>query len=1108
MRARIMAAPACVMAMFMCVLAGVIAAPARAAIPGTGWSLRSVAQPTSFNASDEEDRYAVAAVNVGSRPSKGEVMIADKLPGGLVPVAMTIEEPVSRNTGGCSLAELKCTYGVPVRPDRELLVTISVKVPSSSLSGPLVNEATLAEAGGGEVSTSASNAVNAGSAPFGIAAFASEADGVDGMPDTQGSEHPYGVTTTIELNTIVEPVLEPEHQIVAQDARDIAVELPLGFAGDPLATERCPEIDMNITEGTIDTPAFHTACPAASKVGTISLSFGLGSPPTVPYPVYNVIPEHGYPAELAVNAGIGQPIFLYASVVHDSSGYRLRVVTPGAIRLLGDDVESVRVTVFGDPGEVNGTGSRAAFVRNPTRCATEPTNERLEVTSWEGSSASAEAVAYPELTGCNLLQGAAAFDPNLAVEPETTQADTPSGYVVDVKIPQAPNDFGVLATPDLKDATITLPPGVSVSPAAANGPNALGGCEATGEHGVNIGSSEVAPDGQDLGDPEATELGEGHPGGDNSPYDDGLWHTAPGHCPENSRLGEVEAKTPDLAEPLHGHIYLAEPQCGGAGQEPCTEAAAEEGRVFGVYLELSGSGVIVKQPGIVEVGGHGAHSAAHGLAPGQVRVRFDEAPQFPLEEVKVTLPGGQRTPLANPQTCGTATTTSELEPWSAPESATPSSSFTVEGCNGPMPFKPGFAAGTVTPIAGGYSPFVLQLSRNDGEQDLSGLETTLPDGLLAKLAGVPECGDAEAGTGSCPSGSQIGTVTVTLGSGSEPLTQTGRVYLTGPYNNGPFGEVVVVPAVAGPFNLGNVVVRGSIRINPETAQASIVSDPFPTLVDGIPVRVRTVDVEVNRPNFTFNPTDCHSQAVTGTLTAAQGASVAVSSPFAVTGCATLPFKPSFKASTQARTSRIDGASLVVKVAQKPGEANIHRVHLAFPKVLPARLSTLRGACTATQFAANPSGCPAGSVIGTGTAVTPVLSAPLSGPAYLVSHGGAAYPDVVFVLQGDGVTIDLTGATDIKRGIAYSTLETVPDAPVTSFEAVLPEGPHAVFAANLPAKARGSFCGRAPAIATTLEGHNGALLTQSTKIAVTGRCPRHKPGKGHARGAKGGRRTRK
>ena len=361
----------------------------------------------------------------------------------------------------------------------------------------------------------------------------------------------------------------------------------------------------------------------------------------------------------------------------------------------------------------------------------------------------------------------------------------------------------------------------------------------------------------------------------------------------------------------------------------------------------------------------------------------------------MTLPGGPRAGLANPQACGTATTETVLEPSSsAPASgpyATPSSSFAVIGCEGSMPFNPGFQAGTVTPIAGGYSPFVLQLTRQDGEQDLSGLEATLPGGLLAKLAGVAECGDAEANAGTCSSASEIGTVTATAGAGSQPLAETGKVYLTGPYNGGPFGEVAVVSAIAGPFNFGKVIVRGSIRIDPNTAQASVVSDPFPTLIGGIPIRLRSIDVEVNRPGFTFNPTDCSSKAVAGTVTSVQGASAAVASRFAVAGCAGLPFKPVFTASTQGKTSRVDGASLTVKVTAKPGEANIHKVHLQFPKVLPARLGVLRKACTEAQFAANPAGCPAASVIGTGTAVTPVLSTPLTGPAYLVSHGNAAYP---------------------------------------------------------------------------------------------------------------------
>jgi hypothetical protein len=1051
------------------------------------------------------DAYAVSAINDGSRTAVGGVTVTDRLPAGVVPTEIKGEEPISGVDAECSLTELKCTYSEPVLPGNSVRVWINVVVTSATLKGPLVNSASVSEEVGGQVvtqaSASASNPVNVGSAPFGLVGFDVATDDVAGSPDLQAGDHPYAQTSTIELKTVYQPVGSP-HVNVAQDAKDIEVELPLGFSGDPLAAERCPEILLNETEGNATIRGYHTLCPVGSQVGTVNvmLSGGVDGKGAFsqPFPVYNLVPEHGYPAELGFNAGLGQPVFLYADVVHSPSGYRLRVATPDILRGLGAETEAIRFTIFGDPGAVNGTGSNAAFVTNPTGCTTEPLKTHVYVTSWEGGEASGETTAYPEVSGCDLLQGSAAFDPSFAVEPETTQADTPSGYTMDLKLPQAPSVFGALATSDLKNATITMPAGVSISPAAASGPDALGGCQATGKEGINIGSSEVAPDGQDLGDPEATELGAGHPGGDGSPYDDGLWHTAPGHCPENSRLGEVEARTPDLAESLHGHMYLMDPLCGHPVQPPCSEAEAEEGKVFHICLELSGSGVIVKLEGRIEVGGNGQHSKLDGLAPGQLRISFDETPQFPLEEVKVTLPGGPRAGLANPQACGTARTATVLEPSSASqpsEDATPSSSFQVSGCSGS--FKPGFVAGTATTNAGGYSPFVLQLSRQDGEQDLSGLEVTLPKGLLAKLAGVAECGEAEASAGTCSSASEIGTVTASVGAGSEPLRQTGKIYLTGPYNGGPFGEVVVVPAVAGPFNLGNVVVRGSIRIDPETAQASIVSNPFPTVVDGVLIRLRSVDAEINRSGFVFNPTDCASQAVTGTVTGAQGASEAVSSPFAVTGCADLPFKPVFKASTEGKTSRVDGASLTVKVTAKPGEANIHKVHLQFPKVLPARLATLRKACTEAQFAANPAGCPAASAIGTGTVVTPVLSTPLTGPAYLVSHGGAAYPDVVFVFQGDGVKIDLTGGTDIKKGVTYSTFESVPDAPITSFESKFPEGPDAIFGTDLPAKAKGSFCGRTPVIPATIEGQNGVVNKESLKLAITG-CPRHKVGKAHGK----------
>jgi hypothetical protein len=282
-------------------------------------------------------------------------------------------------------------------------------------------------------------------------------------------------------------------------------------------------------------------------------------------------------------------------------------------------------------------------------------------------------------------------------------------------------------------------------------------------------------------------------------------------------------------------------------------------------------------------------------------------------------------------------------------------------------------------------------------------------------------------------------------------------------------------------------VRQTINIDPHTAQVTVDSNPFPTIIDGIPLRLRTVHVEINRPEFMLNPTDCSQLQITGTLTGDQGASAPLSAAFEVGNCATLPFKPSFAVSTQAKTSKADGASLHVKIAQKPGEANIHKVDLELPVALPTRNSTLQKACPEAQFNANPAGCPEGSVIGTATARTPVLQAPLTGPAYLVSHGGAAFPDVEYVLQADerggDVEIVLDGKTQIKKGITYSHFETVPDAPVSSFETTLPEGPHSILTTEYPG--RTNLCALSLVVPTTIVGQNGAQVTQNTSIAVTG-----------------------
>jgi hypothetical protein len=478
---------------------------------------------------------------------------------------------------------------------------------------------------------------------------------------------------------------------------------------------------------------------------------------------------------------------------------------------------------------------------------------------------------------------------------------------------------------------------------------------------------------------------------------------------------------------------------------------------------------------------------------GQAVVSFVQNPQLPLEELRVKLYGGPRAPLANPQTCGAALTTSQLEPWGGPSSA-PSSEYTVTGCGTVIGLSPALTAGTLTPLAGAFSPLTVTFSRHDGEQDLAATTIHMPPGLLGRIADVAACGEPQAREATCSAASRIGTANVAAGSGSQPLWLAGSVYLTTAYRGAPYGLSVVVPAKAGPFNLGNVVVRAAISVDPHTSALTVTSDPLPQIKDGVPFRLKAVNVVIDRPNFMFNPTNCAQQAIAGTVSGVlpvgtPGSTVPVSTPFAAAGCKNLPFKPRFTALTQAHTSKADGAYLHVKLSSGAGQANIAKVKVDLPQQLPSRLTTLQKACPDATFNVNPASCPAASVVGMATALTPVLRSRLSGPAYLVSHAGASFPDLVIVLQGEGVTLDLVGNTDIKKGITSSTFNALPDAPFSTFDLILPAGPHSALGANLPARAKRSLCRQSLAMPTLITGQNGAVLRETTKIAVWG-CPRH------------------
>jgi hypothetical protein len=1084
-----------------------------ASTAGPVWAIKSVALPTSFSAGDTKgceevsgrcDTYLVTATNIGAGATNAEtITVKDHLPPGILVKEIHTEEAREPGkmdneigvgcSGGSGASLVQCTAsGGSLAPGDALVIAIEVTATGAGAAS-VTNSAEVEGGGAAPVATSepstVANTVNGEAPSFGVQDFSVGVNGSSGLTDAQAGDHPSALTTTLDYTTQSDfnaqyPGL---YFLAVQEPKIEIVDLPLGFVGDPLAGEQCPESTLSYTE-----VAGHKPCPVDSQVGVAELE----SEKTIKLVrVYNVVPEPGYPAMFGFEF-LGTSVLLRTRVLPTSSGYALSVSVPDVPRAVGEKITGVVLTFFGNPAEHDGGASSSlALFTNPTACSEPPSKARIEMDSWVDpqqwvakEASMYEASAAQEVSGCNLL----AFNPTIEVTPEETQADTPSGYEVDLKVPQAPNLAPDLATPDLKNAEVTLPEGVSVSPSAADG---LLGCKESGPEGIELGNHDSV--GHEV--QEGEELGT-----------DGLPHAAAGHCPKASQIGTVEVTTPLLREKLEGHVYLAQPKCGGEGQPACTEASATNGELFGLYLEVAGSGVIVKLKGTVSV----------NPATGRITTRFEENPQLPFSELKLKLNGGPRAPLANPQSCGTATTTSVLEPWSAPESgppATPLSSFAVTGCTGPMLFTPAFSAGTLSPAAGAFSAFTLSFSRSDGQQDLSGLTVQTPAGLLGELSAVQLCLEPQASQGTCGPQSLIGHTLVTAGAGSHPFSNPGTVYLTGPYKGQPFGLSIVTPAKAGPFNLGNVIVRASIHVDPSTSALTVTSDPLPQIIDGVPLRIQTVNVTIDKPNFMFNPTNCNQQQITATITAAQGAAANVASPFAASGCRNLPFDPSLSISTQARTSKEGGASLLVRIAAKPGEANVAKSDLQIPLGLPARLPTLNKACLAATFEANPAGCPEGSFIGTATVRTPVLNAPLTGPVVLVSHGGAAFPDVEIVLQGEGVEIVLDGKTDIKKGITYSNFEAVPDAPFSSFEADLGEGPHSIFTTEHPGQT--NLCTKTKVVTSTkretkrihgksrkvtekvkktvsatlvvptkLVGQNGAVITQNINVGVNG-CPK-------------------
>jgi hypothetical protein len=1016
------------------------------------------------------------------------VTVTDLLPPGLKALAIAGTRPKINNVVSlpCSLVQLSCMMtGETMLPYEQIEVRIKVEVLEGASSAEK-NEVSVSGGGASRASLARPLRISSEETPFGLENYELRGEEEGGALATQAGSHPFQVTATFGLNqgSDTAPFNQKPPKAEVQPVglvKNIETKLPPGMVGNPVPFPRCT-LDQFLKASQTE-----NECSPQTAVGLASVTIfepvNIGHA-TFTQPIFNLQPSFGEPARFGFNvvAG-GVPVILDTSVRSGpGEDYGVTVSSTNITEIAG--LLGAEVTFWGVPGdprhdELRGWGclneALGVLIHPPCLHFDEPRPPSLltmpaSCTGSLRSSAEVDSWTQPDvfgtylpeeplqaLDGCNRVL----FTPSMSAEATTDRASAPSGLDFNLDF----HDEGLtstagLAQSQLNKTVVRLPDGLTINPSAGVG---LGGCTP-------------------------------------ADYARETLYSIPGAgCPNNSKLGTVEIETPLLTQKIHGAIYIAQPF-----DNPSHSLVA-----LYVVAKSAETGVLVKLVGKVEP----------NPVTGQLTTVFENNPQLPFDHFNFHFREGQQAPLISPQVCGTYTTQALLTPWSEPTAVlTDTSSFQVtKGSDGGPcpsggvpPFNPGIEAGQVNNNAGSFSPFYLHLTRTDAEQEIAGFSTNLPSGLTGDLSGIPYCPEAsieaarhktgakEQAEPSCPAASQVGHTLVGTGVGAVLAYVPGKIYLAGPFHGAPFSLVSVTSAVVGPFDLGTVVLRFGLTIDPYTARVSVTptsSEPIPTILDGIVTHVRDIRVYIDRTHFTLNPTSCNPLAIGSTLTSNLGAAKTVTSPFQASNCQGLAFKPIFKVSTTGKTSRANGASLKVKLTYPPGaQANISKVKVDLPKQLPSRLTTLQKACTAAQFESNPAGCPPASLIGHAKAITPLIPVPLEGPAYFVSHGGEAFPSLILVLQGYGVTIDLVGSTFInKAGITSSTFKTVPDQPVGSFELTLPQGKFSALAAN------GNLCKTKLVMPTQFDAQNGASVHQTTKIAVTG-CPKAKKAK-HKKAAK-------
>ena len=872
----------------------------------------------------------------------------------------------------------------------------------------------------------------------------------DGTPALRAGSHPWAYQVQFSLKR-----QEGSDVTEGGAARHLIAELPPGLVGNPEAVPKCPR---RLFEG--DVPR----CPPSTQIGILQAT--VSSLGELPGPIYSLEAPPGSAAQF------GFSLLEYSSLqeasVRTDDGYG---VTVGAFNL-PVPITSATETIWGNPADPahfdericreeysaqhSGCPSEAkqqAFLTLPTSCQSAPqlrlkASSALDSTDFVEESGGAITVngEPAALQGCDEVP----FSPAVAASPTSRLTENPSGLDFELKLPNSGLlSPGATAETEPETTEVALPEGVTVNPSAAEG---LVGCS----------SAQYAAEAIDSGP------GEG--------------------CPEASKIGSLVAQSPLLPEPIEGSLYLASPH-----DNPFNSLLA-------LYMVARAplKGVLVKQAGEVKP----------DPKTGQLVTTFKDLPPLPYSSFKLHFREGGRAPLVTPPTCGEYQTVSNLTPFSTPSKPTQVvSSFQIErgadggACpaGGTPAFHPGLTAGTVNNAAGHYSPFNLRLTRADSEQEFTHFSIKLPPGLVGKLAGIPFCSDAdiaaaharehegggaeELASPSCPAASQVGRTLVGAGVGGVLTYVPGKVYLAGPYNGSALSIVAVTAAKVGPFDLGTVVIREALKVNPETAEVFVDatgSDPIPHIIDGVPVHARDIRVYTDRPEFTLNPTSCKRTSVASTVlgsgtdfaTEADDQPVTVTTPFQAADCASLPFRPKLKISLKGSTKRTGNPAVKAVVTARPGEANTGSAQVTLPHSEFLEQGHIKTICTRVQFKEGKvpgEKCPAGSIYGRARAVTPLLDEPLEGPVYLRSSSHPL-PDMVAALNSGKINIDLVGRIDSgKGGRIRTTFEGVPDAPIKSFTLEMQGGKKGLLVNST------NLCKGTNRAVAELTGQNGKVL---------------------------------